>query len=400
MRKLLLLIAVGVFIVSSSSWGEIPHKMNFQGMLTDDAGQPLNGTYKLRFSIYSDPSGGSALWSEQHLGIDVENGLFNVVLGEYLSIPDSVFKEPERYLGITVGTYPQLTPRIQLTSTGYAYRALVADSASVALSASAGGGWTDDGNVVRLETTADSVGIGTASPQAKLDVSGDIRASDSLLARQLCLGTALTSGGSFRIYGELSADPIIQAYESSGFGFLSISGNDSAIFDMSTSGDSSVMLPVSSISDPEIENEAGLGNSQRISGSVTIAMGVNTILDRKMNFPSDGHALVIATGNLAIAHEKDVEDKVFLGVSNSNLALPGSQNHLKSIPDSLDTVVVYDIVTVHGYFSVNAGENWFYFLGEKLGGGNIEMFDAELSVLFVPTSYEATSFNSKTVSEE
>lgn len=36
-----------------------------------------------------------------------------------------------------------------------------------------GGGWTDDGATVRLSTATDSVGIGTASPQKRLDVRGD-----------------------------------------------------------------------------------------------------------------------------------------------------------------------------------------------------------------------------------
>jgi len=400
MRKLLFLIFTLTFIGVSLSWGGIPHQMNFQGMLSDDTGQPLNGTCKLEFSIYNALSGGTALWTEQHLGVVVENGLFSVVLGEFLSIPDSVFNEAERYLGISIGTNPQLTPRIQLTSVGYAYRALVADSASVALSASAGGGWTDQGKVVRLESIIDSVGIGIDSPQVKLDVSGDIRASDSLLAHQLCLGAPLMSGGIFLIYGQLSADPIIKAHESSGSGFLSINGDRSAIFDMSTSGDSSVMLPVSSISNEEIENEAGIGNDQRTDGYVAINSMATTILDRKMNFPSEGNALVIATGNLAIAHKKGTEDKVFIGVSNSDIALPGSQNHLKSIPSVWDSADVYDIITVQGCFSVNSGENWFYFLGQKLGGGNIKMFDAELNVLFVPTSYEAVSLNTKIVTEK
>jgi hypothetical protein len=43
-----------------------------------------------------------------------------------------------------------------------------------------GGGWVDDGTVVRLEASADSVGIGTASPTEKLDVSGNIKASGTI----------------------------------------------------------------------------------------------------------------------------------------------------------------------------------------------------------------------------
>ncbi len=40
------------------------------------------------------------------------------------------------------------------------------------------GGWTDDGTVVRLNTISDSVGIGTASPAAKLSIMGDLTVSN------------------------------------------------------------------------------------------------------------------------------------------------------------------------------------------------------------------------------
>ena len=51
-------------------------------------------------------------------------------------------------------------------------------SAWVADNDLAGGGasgWVDDGNVVRLDTGTDSVGIGTSSPGEKLEVNGNIR---------------------------------------------------------------------------------------------------------------------------------------------------------------------------------------------------------------------------------
>jgi hypothetical protein len=56
---------------------------------------------------------------------------------------------------------------------GYAYRALVADSAAVAGSGTGGaGGWVDDGSMVRLETSTDNVGIGTTTPGVKLHIDG------------------------------------------------------------------------------------------------------------------------------------------------------------------------------------------------------------------------------------
>jgi hypothetical protein len=69
-------------------------------------------------------------------------------------------------------------PRIEFTSVGYSYRTRVADSAVVAGSGDGGGGgWVDDGSVVRLDNVFDSVGIGTTSPSAKLHVSGDVNAN-------------------------------------------------------------------------------------------------------------------------------------------------------------------------------------------------------------------------------
>jgi hypothetical protein len=41
-------------------------------------------------------------------------------------------------------------------------------------------GWVDDGNVIRLETAADSVGIGTASPSERLEVAGNIKATGTV----------------------------------------------------------------------------------------------------------------------------------------------------------------------------------------------------------------------------
>lgn len=52
------------------------------------------------------------------------------------------------------------------------------------------GGWIDDGNAVRLETVNDSVGIGTATPSEKLDVSGNI-----LVSGTATIGTGHTNTG-------------------------------------------------------------------------------------------------------------------------------------------------------------------------------------------------------------
>ena len=199
MRVLFALTIIAFFsMVVSPCWAEIPHMVNYQGMLTSDAGTPLDGTYNLSFKIYGSESGNDSLWWEYHSGVTVTDGLFNVILGSTTPIPSSTFDDTMRYFGITVGSDPELSPRIRITSMPYAYRALVADSAAVAGSAAgASGGWVDDGAVVRLENSTDKVGIGTTSPDQKLDVVGNqmrLRASTDPGAKTLLFrtdGTAL-----------------------------------------------------------------------------------------------------------------------------------------------------------------------------------------------------------------
>jgi hypothetical protein len=120
-----------VLLVSISLAG-IPKLINYQGMLTQSNGTtPVDdGNYNLTFKIYGSLSGTDSLWREYHSNVSVTNGLFNVILGSIttLNLPfDTTY-----WLGIKVGSDPELSPRIQLTSVGYAYRALVADSARVA----------------------------------------------------------------------------------------------------------------------------------------------------------------------------------------------------------------------------------------------------------------------------
>jgi hypothetical protein len=165
--------------LASFSLAEIPRLINYQGMLTESDGtSPVpDGQYNMRFKIYGSLSEDDSLWWEQHTNVDVTNGLFNVILGGTSSL--YLPFDTDYWLGITVGTDPELSPRIRLTSVGYAYRALVADSAEVAGSGGDGenSGWLDIGTVVRLQNYQDSVGIGTALPAEKLHVVGDIRLS-------------------------------------------------------------------------------------------------------------------------------------------------------------------------------------------------------------------------------
>ena len=106
----------------------VPWHINYQGYLTDDAGNPINDTLSMTFGIWDDPGVGSELWNENG-NVVVEEGLFNVVLGSTTPIPSDVFGAGQsRWLELTI-VAQTLSPRTEITSVGYAYRAVKADSA-------------------------------------------------------------------------------------------------------------------------------------------------------------------------------------------------------------------------------------------------------------------------------
>ena len=131
-RVLLLAVMVGV-LVCILAYADIPKVINFQGRLTDATGKFVpDGNYSLTFRIYVDSTGGAVKWSEGQL-VSVSKGLFNVTLGSINSIPDSIFNYSNVWLGIQVGADPEMRPLQRLSSLGYAYRGIKADTSSYAL---------------------------------------------------------------------------------------------------------------------------------------------------------------------------------------------------------------------------------------------------------------------------
>jgi hypothetical protein len=183
MKPNFFLIVLGLLLVLFSySSAQVPQMLNYQGKLTTPAGAPVNDTLQIVFSIYADEGGATLLWTETQTAVIVEKGVFNVLLGSVNLIPDSVFDGNVRYLGVAIGGDPEMTPLKPMVSVAYAYRAGTADGG--------GGGWVDDGAVVRLETSYDSVGIGTNSPTAKLEVQGDV-----FVSGKATIGPGHTNGG-------------------------------------------------------------------------------------------------------------------------------------------------------------------------------------------------------------
>ena len=107
----------------------------YQGRLADSSGAPLTQTVNMGFRLYSAASGGAPLWEEQWTGANsaqVSDGLFNVMLGSLTPIPQNVITgNTNLFLGITVGTDSEMSPRVQLGSVPFATQALTVPDGSI-----------------------------------------------------------------------------------------------------------------------------------------------------------------------------------------------------------------------------------------------------------------------------
>jgi hypothetical protein len=100
----------------------IPQMLSYQGKLTDTLGVPVpNGNYQLTFRLYTQPTGGSAVWTEGQT-ILVKNGLFAALLGAVTPIT-SLPESGACYLSLQVAANPELSPRQRIVSAAYSYLA-------------------------------------------------------------------------------------------------------------------------------------------------------------------------------------------------------------------------------------------------------------------------------------
>jgi hypothetical protein len=142
---IILFAIISALLIFTNTAHAVPTKMNFQGRLTDNAGNiKPNGTYNMKFRLYDAASSGTLKWSEDRLvsagnGVTVTNGLFSVQLGSV--VPGSLTSQwfqGDLYLEVelpNVGSETSssptwgetLSPRSQLATSAYAYNSETLD---------------------------------------------------------------------------------------------------------------------------------------------------------------------------------------------------------------------------------------------------------------------------------
>jgi hypothetical protein len=145
-----------MFSLVSLALAGVPYLLNYQGKLATAGGTPVTATVNMTFCAYAAATGGAALWCETQSNVPVQNGIFNVLLGSVNALDPSIFTGQSLYLGVQVGSDPEMAPRQRIVSVGYAIAAE-----------------TLKGDKVFVDS-AGNLGVGTGTPGAKLDVKGNI----------------------------------------------------------------------------------------------------------------------------------------------------------------------------------------------------------------------------------
>ncbi len=154
----------------------INRELNYQGVLKDSSGSIVpDGSYDMVFKLYTVASGGSPIWTGTYTStngnpVTVTNGLFSVLLGSGTgnSLATVNFNQDTLYLGITVGTDSEMTPRLRIGAAAYAINSAEVNGLSFADSA------YSPGDILYVDTSGDLKRLAAGANSDILSIEGSV----------------------------------------------------------------------------------------------------------------------------------------------------------------------------------------------------------------------------------
>ena len=414
----------------------------YQGRLSDST-ELADGFYDFQFRLYRDAAATFLLGNPiTRSNVEVAEGLFSVTVN--FGGSGLLYNGDRRWLQVSVrsagsGSYTAMSPAQEITAAPHATFSSYAGIAEIAETSMAD--LTDaylNGSI--LDATSGPVAIhksnGGLFDPAELRIGSNTGSAaggeltiTSSNGNNAILASALGSSnsGNLQVFSATGSPMLTMQMDSStgNGGYLNVyrrngSGTGSAIgfqvdgnyasndstqvtirgdantmfFQTHVNGDSAVILDTDSINATEMLNEPGVAYRASNGGAtLTPASATMDIIDqRTITCPSAGYVLVIASAESQTSHVIGANTTANFGVSNLAGILPGGQDVELRLPAILPTATYDYPITVHGMFSVNAGSNTFYFLGDQNSTtGTFDMNDVALSCLFVPTAYGTIS---------
>ena len=402
MRMARAVAALGVLaLLVAAAAAQVPERMNYQVMLTDNSDQPLaNESVQLVFRIYNVETGGGSLWTETHNVVTNSIGVVSVVLGTYS--PLSLAFEGPLWLQVAVDG-EILSPRRELTSAPYAL--------------SVGAGAAGDGHSLDADdgSPVDAVYVSSEGVvefgSSTSDGVAEFRAAGSEIP-SIKLSAGSTYGGLIELYEESGAqygglEPDFNGTGgflwidngSGGSGFYvdgnAVSGEaqvgiygtaSSTYFSTYSSGDDAVDLPWSSVSSTEMQNEPGV-NSTSTSTPIDLAGSIEPLLSRTIFVPASGFVVAVASAEAYALHDGVNVSSAYFGLSDTGDSFPLGASVYHRVPANAGGGSWYPGVSVTWMFQTpSAGAYTFYFVGQQAAGDWVVQ-KSNMSLMYFPTYY-------------
>lgn len=202
-----------------SSWAVgVPDSFNYQGVLLDGTGGALPaGTKSVRFQLYDSAADTNVLWSRTSSVLLDSNGLFNVTLEDGMGgggsgiLAGVIASNETLFLGLTVESNNEISPRQQLLAVPFALKAGDVSEASGDLTVG-GSLIAQDGAEIHGEVQADRLQIGPNTlttngyGNGNLTINGNVDVAEELHVMQNLEADGNTTLSNLTVNGTLVAE--------------------------------------------------------------------------------------------------------------------------------------------------------------------------------------------------
>lgn len=185
--------AILLMLASLSSSAQIPQSLSYQGFLQNN-GQPVNGNLPMTFRLYTQPTGGTEVWSQSYPSVVVTNGMYTVLL----DVPTMQF-DTQYWLQTEISGQVGST-RTQLTSAPYSLGPWGISSSTAQTNPEEIKLSLSDGSPRNIFYNNGNVGIGTSNPSLLSGGSGRILSISDPLSPGLALTNTDVGGKQFFLY--------------------------------------------------------------------------------------------------------------------------------------------------------------------------------------------------------
>ncbi len=377
--KIAAVASVILVLLASAILADVPRLINYQGRLITSAGEPIaDGNHSVTFSLYSQATGGAALWTENQT-ISTSSGLFAVLLGSNAPLTPALFSDSNRYLGIKIGADPELTPRARLVTVPYAlsadsartvsdkYLRLLGDTMTGAIAIDQYG----DGNEIQISPDAY---YGTLQVLKRGHLLGELKAGGSTGILNLFDTTNGyvaeifgAGGGQFRLYDTVGFPSVI----------LSASGG--------------FVLPNSCIRSRHIADEPGLASNDNTS-IVVLSTTMQDIVTTSITSPSSGYVYLIAKGTGYLSGTTGTNYAyVQISETGGGAILTPYRTVFGSQAMGTTSSVFYPFTVTRVFYKPDPGTFTFRLEGCTGGsqgsGASLDIRNAMIQAMYFPTSY-------------